>query len=169
MAQQERKKTARRRVRRGTVIPNRGPSAVGWVCCACFTVVLILCILDRAAMHTCIIVGAAILATVPLMMTRNIRIDYHEKKGFVYHNLLGLRRRYRWQDITYIRVSRPGRKNGKYRSDRPCDTVIVLGKKQIRVGWDAYNSDDFLLLAWKHYKERKKRYAADRGQSIPEG
>lgn len=166
---ENRKKTARRRARRGTVIPNREPAAIGWVCCACFTVVLILCILDRASLRTCIFVGTAILATVPMMMTRNIRIDYHEEKGFVYHNLFGLRRRYRWQDITYVRACRSGRRGKKRRNDKPCDTVIELGKTQIRIGWDAYNSDDFLHLAWKHYKERKKRYAADRGQSIPEG
>ena len=93
---QMRKQPAKRRKRRGTVIPNRDPAGIGWVCCACFTVVLILCILNHSERISCIIVGAAILMTVPLMMTRNIRIDYHEDKGFVYHNLLGIRRRYRW-------------------------------------------------------------------------
>ena len=166
---QTRSKPVRHRKKRGTVIPNREPSAIGWVCCACFSVVLILCILNRSPRITCFIVGVCILMTVPLMMTRNIRIDYHEDKGFVYHNLFGVRRRYRWQDITYVRASRPGRRGAQTRRAKPCDTVIELGKTQIRVGWDAYNSDDFLQLAWKHYKERKKRYAADRGQSIPEG
>ena len=165
---QMRKKPAKRRKRRGTVIPNRDPAGIGWVCCACFSVVLILCILNRSERITCIIVGACILMTVPLMMTRNIRIDYHEDKGFVYHNLLGVRRRYRWEDITYVRRAKPFGQR-KQRKSQPHDTVIELGKAQIRVGWDAYNSDDFLNLAWKHYKERKKLYAADRGQSIPEG
>lgn len=166
---QKPEKSARRRIRRGTVYPNREPSAIGWVCCACFTVVLILCILDRAERTTCLIVGVCILLTIPLMMTRNIRIDYHEKKGFVYHNLLGMRKRYRWEEITYIRKTNA--RLGKWKhSDKLSDTVIELqNQKKIRVGWDAYNDDEFLHLAWKSYKERRNRNAADRSESIPEG
>ncbi len=164
---QMRKKPAQRRKLRGTVIPNRDPAGIGWVCCACFSVVLILCILNHSDRLTCIIVGICILLTVPAMMTKNIRIDYHEDKGFVYHNLLGRRKRYHWEDITYVRATRK-RLQRKRKDDMPFDTVIELGKTQIRVGWDAYNSDDFLYLAWKHYKERKKRYAANRDQSISE-
>ena len=165
---EQQKNQARRRYKRGTVIPNREPSAIGWVCCACFTVVLILCILDRAERTTCLIVGAFVLLTIPLMMTRNIRIDYHEKKGFVYHNLLGMRKRYRWEDITYIRKT-TSRSRRKHRS-RLAGTVIELqNQKKIRVGWDAYNHEDFLHLAWKSYKERRNRNAADRSESLPEG
>ena len=166
---EQQKNQARRRYKRGTVIPNREPSAIGWVCCACFTVVLILCILDRAERTTCLIVGAFVLLTVPLMMTRNIRIDYHEEKGFVYHNLLGMRRRYRWEDITYVRSVQSGKRSSR-RKDKLSDTVIELGnKKRIRVGWDAYNNEDFLQMAWKSYKERRHRNAADRRESISEG
>lgn len=166
MAQMPKKPVQRRKLR-GTVIPNRDPAGIGWVCCACFSVVLILCILNHSERLSCIIVGACILLTIPLMMTKNIRIDYHEDKGFVYHNLLGLRRRFNWEDITYVRELKPRLK--KKKNNKPSDTIIEIGKSRIRVGWDAYNSDDFLYLAWMHYKERKKRYAADRGQSIPEG
>ena len=163
------KKPARRRIRRGTVIPNREPAAIGWVCCACFTVVLILCILNHSERLSCLIVGACTLATIPLMMTRNIRIDYHEEKGFVYHNLLGMRRRYRWEDITYVRSVQSGKRSSR-RKDKLSDTVIELGnKKRIRVGWDAYNNEDFLQMAWKSYKERRHRNAADRRESISEG
>lgn len=165
---QMKNKPAQRRKLRGTVIPNRDPAGIGWVCCACFIVVLILCILNHSGRLSCIIVGVCILMTVPLMMTSNIRIDYHEDKGFVYHDLLGRRTRYNWEDITYVHSFRTHPKKKRQRN-KPADTIIELGKKRIRVGWDAYNSDDFLYLAWKHYKERKKRYAADRGQSIPEG
>lgn len=165
---EQQKNQARRRYKRGTVIPNREPSAIGWVCCACFTVVLILCILDRAERTTCLIVGAFVLLTIPLMMTRNIRIDYHEKKGFVYHNLLGMRKRYRWEDITYIRKTTP--RSRRKRRSRLAGTVIELqNQKKIHVGWDAYNHEDFLHLAWKSYKERRNRNAADRSESLPEG
>lgn len=165
---QVRKKPAQRRKLRGTVIPNRDPAGIGWVCCACFSVVLILCILNHSDRLTCIIVGICILPTIPAMMTKNIRIDYHEDKGFVYHNLFGRRKRYHWEDITYVRATTKLLQR-KQKDDMPSDTVIEIGKTRIRVGWDAYNSDDFLYLAWKHYKERKKRYAANCGQSIPEG
>lgn len=148
-----RKVPARRKKWRGTVVPNREPSAIGCICFVIFIMVLILCILDHAKRNTCLFVGGLILLNIPLMMTRNIRIDYNEEKGFVRRNLLGLRRYFRWRDLTGIREV-PAR-SLRHRNSRQNDTVLEFGKRRVRIGRKAHNRDAFLAVAKKHLKRKE--------------
>ena len=149
-----RKVPARRKKWRGTVVPNREPSAIGCICFVIFIMVLILCILDHAKRNTCLCIGGLILLCVPLMMTRNIRIDYNEEKGFVRRNLLGLRRYYRWRDLTEI-CEVPAAPFRRQRNRKRNDTVLVFGKRRIRIGRKAHNRDAFLAVAKKHLKRKE--------------
>lgn len=151
---QKHTKSARNAKRRGRVTPSREPAAIGWVCCAIFAVVLILCILNRTERNICLLFGGLILLTIPLMMTVNIRIKYDEEKGFVYRNLFGISKRYRWQDITDIREVPCFRLRRRGRN-HPKDTLIVIGKKRIRVCQEAHHSEHFINIA-RQYAARKE-------------
>lgn len=164
---QKRKKPRRRRILRGTVTPSREPAAFGWVCCAVLAVVLVLSILDNAERDVRLVLGGLMLLTVPLMMTANIRIDYDEKTGFSYRNLLGMKTHYKWSEITAVREVRARGRNS-HRAGFPRDTRIELGRRHIRVHWDSHNTGDFIYLAKKAI-ERREKNAADRSESLPEG
>lgn len=167
MAQQQ-KKSARNKALRGSVTPSREPAVIGAVCGAVCLMILILCILDHAKRSTCICFGVLAALNIPLLMTRNIRIDYHEKKGFVYRNLFGAGQRFYWHEITAVREVQ-SRKIGRNSRKNPPDTLVITEKRRIRVRWDAHNRTGFILLA-KHYaEERREKNAADRHKGLSEG
>lgn len=159
----KKRKNMPRSRKRGRVTPSREPAAIGWVCCAVFSVVLVLCILNRAGDKAYLLCGGAILLTVPLMMTVNIRIEYDET-GFVCRSLFGTAQRFQWQDIIDIREVTPRGRRGQ----KP-DTVIITAKKRIRIRRNAHRGEYFVRMAKRKLDERRMNDAADRSQGLSEG
>ncbi len=164
----QKKKNVPQKYLRGVVTPSREPAVIGAVCGAIFLIITILCILDHAERSTCIICGLLTVVNIPLLLTHNIRIEFHEKKGFVRRNLLGRKKTYKWTDITGIRSVHSFSLN-KWHDGKPNDTLILIGQKRIRIGWDAHNAEVFLAVAKRYADEGREKDAADRSKGISEG
>ena len=164
----QRKTNVRKKYLRGVVTPSREPAVIGAVCGAIFLIVTILCILDHAPRNTCIVCGVLTALNIPLLLTRNLRIEFHEKKGFVRRNLLGRGTLYKWTDITGIRSVR-SYSFRKWHDGKPNDTLILIGQKRIRIHWDAHNAEVFLAIARQYAEEGREKDAADRSEGISEG
>ena len=76
----QKKKNVRKKYLRGVVTPSREPAVIGAVCGAIFLIVTILCILDHAPRNTCIVCGVLTALNIPLLLTSNLRIEFHEKR-----------------------------------------------------------------------------------------